>query len=147
VCKNNNKTLPNEKKGEIINGPDIETGEISNKKQILKNINEKNNKNIKTMEKKIINVQGNPNNQKSPKMIVREKIKALHILTKKGRPNLIKEKPKLSNLPIKKSKSVLVVEKPQPLIRKIKSELVKENPKVSTTEVKGNRLLLLTESP
>ena len=62
-------------------------------------------------------------------MIVREKIKALHILTKKGRPNLIKEKPKLSNLPIKKSKSVLVVEKPQPLIRKIKSELVKKIPK------------------
>ena len=143
-CNNKNKTSPDEKKGEIKNGPDIERGEISNKQQSLQNINEKNNKNVFKIEKKIIDVQGNPNNQKSPKMIVREKIKVLRGLTKRGRPQV----------PIRKMKSELITRIPQAPIRKSKSEIVKDKPKVpidkpqvSIAESNGSKLMILTESP
>ena len=143
TCKNKNKTSPDEKKDEIKNGPDIESGEILSKQQ-----NFQNNKNLfKIEKKKIINIQGNQSNPKSPKMVVREKIKVLHTLTKKNKPNLIKERPKASEVPIRKMKSELVKRIPQATIRKIKSEVVKDKPKISAPQIKGNKLLLLTESP
>ena len=150
-CNNKNKTSPDEKKGEIKNGPDIERGEISNKQQSLQNINEKKNKNVFKIEKKIIYVQENPKNQKSPKMIVREKIKVLRTLTKKVKPKLIKERPQV---PIRKMKTELITRIPQAPIRKSKSEIVKDRPKVpidkpkiSMAETNGSKLMILTESP
>ena len=150
-CNNKNKTSPDEKKGEIKNGPDIERGEISNKQQSLQNINEKNNKNIFKIEKKIIDVQGNPKQSKiTNKNDSKRENKSIRGLTKRGRPQV----------PIRKMKSELITRIPQAPIRKSKSEIVKDKPKVpidkpkvpidkpkvSIAESKGSKLMILTES-
>ena len=93
-CKNkikyicDNKTTPDKttdkttdkKNDEIKHEPDIENGEILTRRKSFQNIKTKNkNKKPKfTIHKKIINVQENPNNRKSPRMIIKEKPKTLN---------------------------------------------------------------------
>ena len=94
ICKN--KTTPDKKNEEINHVPDIENGEILKKHKSFQNLKTK--KKIKkaklTIHKKIINVQENPNNKKSPKMIIQEKSKALNTNVKnKGKLMILTESP------------------------------------------------------
>ena len=94
ICKN--KTTPDKKNEEINHAPDIENGEILKKHKSFQNLKTK--KKLKkaklTIHKKIINVQENPNNKKSPKMIIQEKSKALNTNVKnKGKLMILTESP------------------------------------------------------
>jgi len=94
ICKN--KTTPDEKNEEINHVPDIENGEILKKHKSFQNLKTKkiNKKPKLTIHKKIINVQENPNNKKSPKMIIKEKPKALNTNVKnKGKLMILTESP------------------------------------------------------